>query len=523
MADRSQPAGELSLIGTAGHEAGAAPGGAGRSGFRRLALSRWGVLFSLTALAGIALRVYTYRSALGTPNSDEAVVGLMVQHALHGDLTMFFWGSPYGGQQEVFLTVPIFWIFGSSWLALRVVPITLSAVAALIVWRVGRRTIGEPGAAVAAGVFWVWPPFVIFQLTQHQSFYASNVVYCGLVVLLALRIVERPDRLRVALFGLVLGLAFWQSPQIVPVAVPAIAWTILKRPRAVRHLWAGALAAVAGALPWIVWNALNSWRSLDVHGGLDTYRKSLRILVSPIAPMTLGLRAPFTAAFFFPSAVLTYAVYVLVIVLFGYGAWRTRHRDASILYFVVAVFPFVYALARMTSYITGWPQYTVIVTPVLAVLFAQLARTFSRAVAVLALAAAISAVGLHRMDSWIVIPQPVARAPRNLAPLITTLDRLRLDRVYADYWIAYLLDFDTNERIIGAESTLDGLTFANGRAVPLPGGVRYVRYNREVAAARHGFVWFRRTPPARAVVAQLVRHGYSPHRVGPFVVYAPGG
>ena len=164
---------------------------------RRLALSRWGVVFVLTGAAGVALRIWTYRSPLTIPNSDEALVGLMVRHAQHGEWSTFFWGRPYGGTQEVWLAVPGFWLFGTSLLALRMVPIILSAVATFFIWRVGRRTIGEPAAAVAAGVFWLWPPFDFLQFVREQGFYASNVLYCALLLLLALRIVERPDRVRV--------------------------------------------------------------------------------------------------------------------------------------------------------------------------------------------------------------------------------------------------------------------------------------------------------------------------------------
>ena len=38
------------------------------------------VTLALTGAAGIALRVWTYRSASGVPDSDEAVVGLMARH-----------------------------------------------------------------------------------------------------------------------------------------------------------------------------------------------------------------------------------------------------------------------------------------------------------------------------------------------------------------------------------------------------------------------------------------------------------
>jgi 4-amino-4-deoxy-L-arabinose transferase-like glycosyltransferase len=475
-------------------------------------------------VAGIALRAWIYGSILGRPNSDESVVGLMVLHAMHGELTTFFWGSIYGGSQLVLLSVPFFWLGGVNYHALRVVPILLTAAAALLVWRVGCRTGGETVGIVAACLFWIWPPFNLFQLTQHQSFYGTNVFYCALLLLLSLRVAERPDRTRVALFGLVVGLAFWQSGQIVPVAVPMIAWLVWKVPRALRHAWLGAVMAVVGSLPFWVWNAMHGWESFTVHSSLDYYRTSLRLFVSPILPMTLGLRAPFTAEPFVPSRVLTHAVYATLLVLGAYGAYRYRERSASLLFLVAGAFPLVYAIDRRTTFFTAWPQYTVVVTPVIALLLAHLCTRYWRAVAVLAVAGAMTVVAIPRMQSWFHEEQPVPFAPRDFSPLIATLDSLGLDHVYADYWIAYRLDFATRERIVAVENPFDSVTFRDGQAVVPTAAdphVRFRPYEREVAASRHGFVFFERTADEIAIVPALERHGYTPHVVEPFVVYAP--
>ena len=274
----------------------------------------------LAGLAGLVLRVWVYRAALGIPDSDEAVMGLMVRHAQHGELSTFFWGQPYGGTQEVLLTVPVFLLAGSSLLALRIVPIVLSAAAAFLVWRVGRRTIGEPAAGVAGALFWIWPPFTLFLVTRQQGFYASNLVYGSLLLLLALRVVERPDRMRAGLFGLVLGLAFWQTAQIVPIAIPVIGWMVWKQPRCLRQAWVAAPMAILGALPWIVWNLRHDWGSFLVRASPGEYAHSLRLLVSPLLPMLLGLRAPLTSELLVPSKVLTLLAYAGLLALFAYGA-----------------------------------------------------------------------------------------------------------------------------------------------------------------------------------------------------------
>jgi 4-amino-4-deoxy-L-arabinose transferase-like glycosyltransferase len=421
------------------------------------------------------------------------------------------------------LGVPLYLVAGSSLLAVRMVSIILSAVAALLVWRVGRRTIGEPAGAVAGALFWIWPPFNFPHLTVEYGFYGSNIVYCALLMLLALRVVERPDRIRVAMFGLVFGLAFWQTAQIIPIAVGVIAWTIWKKPRCLRHLPVAIPLAAVGALPWILWNFTHDWGSVMVRARATEYAHSLRLLASPLLPMTLGLRAPLSAELILPKPAM-YVVYVSLLVLFVYGAFKMRNRNSSILYFVAAVFPFVWALSRRVSSMTSDPVYLIVVTPVLALLAAQVATRYVRAAALLVVVCLVSSVTLHRMNIWLhnAAPRWPPAVPRDLSPLISTLDRLGLDHVYAYYWIAYRLDFDTRERIIAVEDQFTLATFCDRQLTPLPSPfVRYPPYQREVRVALHGFVFFRAGTRSIPIVKRLERRGYRRYFVGPFVVYAP--
>jgi hypothetical protein len=343
--------------------------------------------------------------------------------------------------------------------------------------------------------------------------------------LLALRVVERPDRTRVGVFGLVLGLAFWQTTQIIPVALPVVVWTICKQRSSLRHLWVALPVAALGALPWIVWNAGHGWASVMPHARAAQYAHNLRLFISPLLPMTLGLRAPFTAQAIVAEP-LMYLAYAGLAAVFVYAAFRSWRRNDSILYFVAALFPLVWAVSRRVSSQTSDPMYLVVASPVIALVVAGLARSYLRAAAVLVLAAAICAVSLHRMDSrlsaagqhW---PPTV---PRDFGPLISTLNTLGLDRVYADYWIAYRLDFDSRERIVAAQlaPAITGVSVYQGRVLPvrdLPG--RYPPYWRSVRSSKHGFVLFRRALRDDPLAAQLTAHGYTRHTVGPFVVFAP--
>ena len=82
-------------------------------------------------------------------------------------------------------------------------------------------------------------------------------------------------------------------------------------------------------------------------------------------------------------------MYVGLLGLFAYGAYRARRREASLLYVVAACFPLLYALAPATLF-SQEPKYLVVLSPVLVLLVAQLASTYWRAVALVGVALALS-------------------------------------------------------------------------------------------------------------------------------------
>jgi hypothetical protein len=482
---------------------------------RRLSISAWTVAIVASGIAGIVLRVWVYRSALDTPDADEGVVGLTARHILDGQFPAFIWGLKYGGIQECLLAAGLFLLFGSSWLALRMIPIALTAVTAFLVWRVGRRTIGEPAASVAGVLFWVWLPYNFFQLTHEHGYYGSDVFYCALVMLLALRVVEEPSTRRVGVLGLVCGLAFWQTSQVVPAMLPILVWTIWRRPQALRKLWVALPLAVLGALPWLIWNAGHDWASLSVsYPAHSTYLHRLRIYASPLLPMILGLRQFFTQTRELP-AVLTYLLLFVFAGLFVYGAIKTRRRNTSLIYFVALVFPFVYAISQWTIE-SGDPRYLIPVTPVLPLLFAQLATTRVRGAILIAIGTLTSIVVLHH--AIVLSSVPATDPPNNLAPLTSELDRLGVRYIYSTHWVVYKLAFETKEHIIGAKNEWGPVHWNGTQAEVTPDSyIRYPPWERATRDHRHAFVFYRDQPPP--IIPDLKKFGYHAYDVGSLVVY----
>ena len=370
----------------------------------------------------------------------------------------------------------------------------------------------------------MWPAYAIDKLTHQHGFYASGVVYSAAIVLLALRVLERPDRVRVGLFGLVAGLACWQTTQIVPVLVPVVSWLAWRRPQALRHLVLALPLAVLGGLPSIVWMFHHGLLSLGPPVNHATYLDRLRVFVSPTVPMALGLRIPDTQQPVVLSAAFVDVAYMVIVALFACTAVRVRRSDGGLLVVILLAFPFLYAISPSSAHAQD-PVYLTVLVPVLALLLGRIAGGFGRAWILVAVAGALSLVGLFRLNDW---ARPVPQgplAPRNIDNLISTLDRLHVDRVYADHWLAYVLVYDTNERIIAAENLLQRVRFVDGRAIAAhKPTIRWPAYEREVnAAPARGFVFFRETLAKTPIVAPLVQHGYCRHTVGMFLVLAPPG
>ena len=157
-------------------------------------LRRWALpsIAIAGAAIGAGLRLWGLLSPQGALDADEAVVGLMARGILHGRLPVFFPGQGYGGSQEAFLAAPLVAIFGLNAAAIRAVPILLWLVAAVLVWRIGRRVLDERRGVLAAVLFWIWPTYFAWKSTRAHGFYGSELVLGLIIVLEVLRLRDNP-------------------------------------------------------------------------------------------------------------------------------------------------------------------------------------------------------------------------------------------------------------------------------------------------------------------------------------------
>lgn len=472
------------------------------------------IVLVLAAGLGTAIRLwYVFHDAL---NSDEASVGLAAQHILHGQFTAFFPGQLYGGA-EPYLTAALFAAFGQSALMVKLTPLLLSLVAALLMWRIARRLVSDGQIAALAGVLvWVAPVAVAWNSTVERGFRGVTMA-CGLAaILFALRCLDGRRRyLDVVAMGLFLGVGWWSSPEIayflVPIGLLLIGAVVVSPAGRRIVVWVPrffvALAAVGlGALPWL-WVNIPGFRSLQASsfpGGQDKlhngYAVRLQTFFNHVLPMQTNLVVPASATEVFrhnQSLQLAFqfgtdAIIVAALVLCALKGGRGLAVAAG-----AVALPFIFDFQPGTWF---WDdgRYGVFVgallVPVLAIACDQvpvLAARFGRGhrhrpsrpptsgralmVAVVVVSSVFTVVGFSQMvagtgsffSNW---------GDPN-APTLAAVDRLEGGGVrtgYAHYWLAYDLDFLSKERL--AITTVPGADTNRSKALN-----RTVEHSRQPA------------------------------------------
>lgn len=397
---------------------------------------RWSV--AALVVAGAALRVWVLVGRLGTFDSDEAVVGLLARQLGDGHLRAFYWAQHYGGTLEPALVALAMAVAGTSAVVVKAVPAVLSGVAAALVWRLGSRVLPERSAQAAGLLCWVAPAGYVWWSTKERGFYWVGLCL-GLALLLAVvHAGESPRRWWPwAAIGLAAGAGFWTTPTIAYFVVPGGVWLLAGRRVDWSRAWVAVPAAAVGALPWLDHNLGHGWPSLEKppqpeHVG---YLGGVGRFLWQVLPIALDLRVPVSGRWQVPVAgpALLVGLGAAVVV----AAWRRPDRPVLVLV-GLAAYPLLYAVFPVAWFV-GEGRYGLFALPFLALTLAWLARRPPVLLGVCALALVLTVVGLGRMGS---------ERPRSVTDDVRALRAAGVDHLWADYWVAYRVTFETDERIV---------------------------------------------------------------------------
>ncbi len=419
-------------------------------------------------------------------DSDAAVVGLMAQGIVHGHVTAFFWGQVYGGA-EPFLVAALVGVFGHDWLPLMLTPALLMVVTSLLTWRVALRLVRDRWlAALAGAAVWVMP---LLGLTNSTEFGFRNLALAlGVaILLLSLRVLDGRFRyLDLCLLGLVAGVGWWTSPEIAYYLVPGlllgiggvvVGWAGRGAVFWLPRVGAAAVAAGVGALPWLWSNVPDGFRSLNTASETTPndgdFVNHLHVFFTEAVPLQLGLRN-WGGTVLVPGAAGTilewcaFAVLALALLL-----CLTRPGRAWAIAAGLFALPFLYAV----NPISWWWQdgrYTEYLPPLIALALAigcergfelvirsrrdlrtdlpsstrdrePSARIAMALLVALALVASISGFSVaSRPSTFELTGDPNSPTTH----VVTLLEKERVDVGYANYWVAYKLDYLSGGQLV---------------------------------------------------------------------------
>ncbi|MDX6398334.1 MAG: hypothetical protein QOJ43_1742 [Gaiellaceae bacterium] len=154
-----------------------------------------------------------------------------------------------------FFLIPLYALDGRHWLVVGLAQIALALVTALLVYRIGLRVL-SPAAALVAAIVTTLNPYLVWH-DVHVNREIVDQVLAAALVLLALRVADRPTLLGGGALGAVAGLAVLGNSRLLLlplVLLPYLAWRV--RPRSALLVPGTALVvgmAVAIA-PWAIRN-----------------------------------------------------------------------------------------------------------------------------------------------------------------------------------------------------------------------------------------------------------------------------
>ena len=430
--------------------------------------------------------------------SDEAIVGLMGRHILEGERPVFYYGQVYMGALEAYLVALAFSLAGISVFAMRLVTIALSLLFCYLIYLLGSRLYSQRVGLASALYVSIAPLLLTVWSVKVRGGYVETLVLgtALLVLLHDITIRERHEVWRLILFGITAGLGSWVNQLILPYLIVTALFVVLRLSRrAIRVALVSVPAFLVGSLPLWVWNVQNELatfseiaraNSTGLAGLLELPRNLARVAFLAMPPL-LGFVEPTTDMRLFGemrraefSAFALGFVATVGLAVLGFRwlvatprPWR-RHltaRPDSPLILLLLITPTMFALSKGAPNLWGEPRYLVPMYSAVPFFVACLLPLVERRryVAV-ALVVAVLAFNL-RSNLPVLLGLEVARYPE---PAVQYLLERGNTRIYADYWLAYVLAFESDERIKAAvidKRVEDGVRLVDNRYEPYIGAV----------------------------------------------------
>ena len=453
----------------------------------KLLLSRLdsAALVALALLAsGFVLRLGFHFPVHKYPaDADSLLTAMRAFRILEGHMPVFYSGVRLGALESYFHALS-FLALGVSRAAVAIAPLIAAALFLPLCHRLFRRLL--PGAAgLLAFLFIALPSPSVLLWTSLPNGYPFIFLFLAATLAAAERLRRLgPSTGRLLSFGLVAGLGWWCSIQIVCVLAPAALWLVavrpdVRRPRAAAFVVLGFLA---GSFPWMAYNVRTRLGSFGRDFATQPVTESREFLVN--ARQLLGRTLPDLATDddALPRSSRTPvrdALRIPVVLLSAAGvAWAAtealRRRKVAgdtvpanmvLLLSVAVLASFLYVLSSAAGRGTMHVRYLLpawfLVASGLGLLLERLSRP-SKALA--ALAAGLLLV--HHAAGWDLPGSPKRReaeaAARADEKTVRELEARGVRVACGGFWTVYPFNFLSHERLLGVPGRPDQDVFAYG-------------------------------------------------------------
>lgn len=341
----------------------------------------WRILLVLIVLLGLGLRVDRAWMGRFSPNSDYTISALTAKHMAEGrDYPVFFYGAPYCGNIEPYLTVAICRLFH-----LEVTGFMTHLGAALVgtlllplLYLFGLAAGGRRAGLIAmlyglvgsdTNFLFTWAARHSVTTMQVGGFFA---VWMACWIATRLRKNEPVSWGAYWAMGLAAGLGWWATQLVVFFLATAVVillcgfrWSMFRQ-----GLIPGAAGFLLGSLPWWWWNITHSWGSFEFAGFLGRVPLKEGLQSYWVQVLRLAELSPLSTWWNTARLVLFIGMLALFVALLIRAARRAEDRDSFYYRLAVPAMLIVSALIYATSKNARFnvPKYVLPVFPLLAVM-----------------------------------------------------------------------------------------------------------------------------------------------------------
>jgi hypothetical protein len=399
-------------------------------------------------------------------NSDEAVMGLMGLHGVKGHFPFFYYGQAYGGGFEQLLITLYFAVLPATLPVLRLAAATLLLATDFIFYKVLNLVFPENVRIrnLCMLAFLAISPTYFYLLSRPWGTHLNNVfIFISLIFILAKsnQLLSRP-----ILFGLLLGVGAWVSPVVLMFLLPLLFLYACKDQR--KDKWKIPFksavqffpAFLLGALPRVIYYLLpNDWYDAYKFGGkfvLGNFafllKRSKDVLVNIFPEYLFGglLHTELSHWFFVLYILLWISIFITT---FNIRKLFLHNRLAASLVGAIAIIFFETVLAAICNQliVDSGIRYFFAMQFYLAICATGLGlrrENGSYSYVTLAQIVVGIAVILSGLIGRVYLPYEKSRLEyAEVSSLIQTLkdDGARIGT--ADYWLAYSINFRTQDAI----------------------------------------------------------------------------